>query len=163
MTKITEKLKNVKKESVDIKPLSIHLEEIIPKPVDEVFDAVTDAGKLAGYFALHASESLIEGNTVSWDFGECGKFDVVVKQVRKNELIKLEWFVGGVNCNIEIAFTSLDSHSTKIIINETGWTMKEENVKDAMDRVQGWTNFLDSLKAYILYNADLREGRLAVH
>ena len=161
MENILGKIKNLKKESTEVKPLSIHLEEIIPKPVDEVFDAVIDSGKLTGYFALNASGSLIEGNTVTWDFGECGKFDVVVKQIRKNELINLEWFVGGVNCNINIAFTSIENNSTKIIIDETGWTLKEENIKEAMDRVQGWTNFLDSLKAYVLHNVDLREGRFA--
>ncbi len=161
MAKIIEKIKNAKQEYIGPKPLSLHLEEIIPKPVDEVFDAVIDSGKFTGYFAHNASGNLIEGNTVTWEFGESYKFDIVVKQIRKNELIKLEWFIGGVNCNIEIAFNSLDNNSTKIIINETGWTYKEENVNEALGRVQGWTNFLDSLKAYVTHNIDLREGRLA--
>ncbi len=161
MAKIIEKIKNVEKKYVGPKPLPLHFEEIIPKPVDEVFDAVIDSGKLTGYFALNSSGNLIEGNTVTWDFGECGKFDVAVKQIRKNEMIKLEWFVGGVNTNIEIAFTSLDNNSTKIIINETGWTLKEANIKEAIDRAKGWTNFLDCLKAYVVNNVDLREGRLA--
>jgi hypothetical protein len=59
----------------------------IKKPIAEVFDAVYNPKKLAGYFTTGgASGPLDEGKTVMWDFHDFpGAFPVVVKQSVKTK------------------------------------------------------------------------------
>jgi uncharacterized protein YndB with AHSA1/START domain len=64
----------------------------IRKPVAQVFDAVVDHRKLAGYFIEIGSGPLVTGATVTWKFPEFDEsFPVKVRQVDPNERIVLEW------------------------------------------------------------------------
>ncbi len=141
-------------------PIKAHIEDTIPKPVAEVFNAVIDARKLYQFFVSGASGNLVEGSTVSWDFGKYGKVDVVVKQIVANTIVVFEWAASGTNCTVEMIFESMGPHETAIKIIESGWPMDEEGVKKALGQTQGWTGFIDGLKAYLLFNINLREGRL---
>jgi uncharacterized protein YndB with AHSA1/START domain len=47
-------------------------EDVVLKPLEEVFDAVVDPAVLSGYFISSGSGRLEEGATVEWAFADVG-------------------------------------------------------------------------------------------
>jgi len=133
----------------------------IQRPVAEVFDAVVRPEKLSGYFVKTASGPLEEGVTVKWSFAEVPQpFDVVVRQVVKNERIIFEWPAedGGYNTRVEMAFKTLDDGATLVQISESGWRESEAGIKASYGNAGGWMHMLCSLKAYLEHGINLRAG-----
>jgi len=133
----------------------------IRKPVAEVFDAVVKPEKLSGYFVSKASAPLAEGQTVKWSFVEAPEpFDVIVRQVVRNERIVFEWPTneGGYNTRVEMSFKTLDDGSTLVQISESGWRPTPEGFKSSYDNAGGWMHMLVCLKAYLEYGINLRAG-----
>ena len=133
----------------------------IRKPVAEVFDAVVKPDKLSGYFVRTASAPLAEGTIVKWSFDEAPDlFDVVVRQIVKNERIVFEWPTneGGYNTRVEMAFKTLDDGSTLVQISESGWRPTPAGIKSSYDNAGGWMHMLVCLKGYLEYGINLRAG-----
>jgi uncharacterized protein YndB with AHSA1/START domain len=136
----------------------------IQKPVSEVFDAVYNPSKLSGYFTNGgAVGSLDQGATVEWAFeDEPGKrmaFPVTVKEMRKNELIVLEW-EGAPECmtRVEMKFEAAGKNETIVRISESGWDPTDEHLKGSYSNCMGWSHMVSALKAYVEYGIDLRKG-----
>jgi uncharacterized protein YndB with AHSA1/START domain len=133
----------------------------IQKPVAEVFDAVVRPEKLSGYFLQSASGPLVEGATVKWKFAEVPEaFDVVVRQVVKNERIVFEWpsETGGYNTRVEMVFQPLDERNTMVQISESGWRPDPAGIKASYGNAGGWMHMLCCMKAYLEYQVNLRAG-----
>jgi uncharacterized protein YndB with AHSA1/START domain len=133
----------------------------IQKQVPEVFDAVVNPKKLSGYFVQKASAPLAEGATVRWKFPEFDEeFDVVVRQVIKDERIVFEWEAaeGGYNTRVEMAFKPLDDKSTMVQITESGWKDDPKGIESSYGNCGGWMHMMACLKAYLEYGINLRSG-----
>ncbi|AGC46351.1 hypothetical protein MYSTI_05063 [Myxococcus stipitatus DSM 14675] len=133
----------------------------IQKPVSEVFDGVVNPRKLSGYFVKTASAPLVSGTTVKWSFAEApDAFDVVVREVTKDERITLEWEAaeGGYNTLIEMNFKPIDAGNTLVQIRESGWKADEKGFKSSYDNCGGWMHMMTCLKAYLEHGINLREG-----
>ena len=134
----------------------------IRKPPSEVFDAVVNPKKLSGYFVRESTGPLVEGVTVKWSFDEAPEqFDVVVRQVVKNEAIIFEWpsNTGGYNTRVEMRFAPLDDGATLVQISERGWKGDESGIKASYDNNGGWTHMLCCMKAYLEHGGiNLRAG-----
>jgi uncharacterized protein YndB with AHSA1/START domain len=133
----------------------------IRKPVTEVFDAVVRPEKLSGYFLQTASGGLAEGATVKWKFAEVAEeFDVVVRNVVKNERIIFEWPAasGGYNTRVEMIFKPLDDQNTMVQISESGWREDPAGIKESYGNAGGWMHMMCCLKAYLEYGINLRAG-----
>jgi len=132
----------------------------IKRPVAEVFDAVYNPKKLSGYFTTGgASAPLDEGKEVMWDFHDFpGVFPIYVKQSIKNERIVFEWAnQAGGNTRVEINFEALDEISTKVKINESGWSEDQKSLSASYGNCMGWSQMLCALKVYVEYGKNLRE------
>ena len=136
----------------------------IRKPAAEVFDAVVNPKKLAGYFVAKATGPLEAGKTVKWSFPEpqfSTPFDVTCREVVKNERIVFEWpspeGSGGMN-RVEMTFTPLDAGNTMVAISESGWSDTEKGYERAFGNNAGWMHMVMSLKGYLEYGINLREG-----
>jgi uncharacterized protein YndB with AHSA1/START domain len=71
-----------------------------------VFDAVANPKKLGGYFVQKASGPLVEGATVKWKFPEFpDEFDVVVREVVKDQRIVLTWPAAGGDYSTRVGRT----------------------------------------------------------
>lgn len=143
--------------------LKFQVQTKIQKPVNEVFDAVYNPEKLNKYFIKSSTGPLDEGTTVLWNFPEMQwdmQFPVIVKKVVKNELIVLEWQAqdGEYNTTVEMVFEPLEDNSTFVKISESGWKETEEGLKSSYSNCQGWMHMSCSLKAYIEYGINLRQG-----
>jgi uncharacterized protein YndB with AHSA1/START domain len=131
----------------------------IQKPVAEVFDAVVDPKKLTGYFIKTSSGPLAEGTTVKWKFAEVPTpFDVIVRQVVKDDRITFEWPAKDYNTKVEMVFKALDTQNTMVQISESGWHGDPEGVKLSYGNAGGWMHMMCCLKAYIEYGINLRAG-----
>lgn len=136
----------------------------VARPIDEVFDAVRDPGKLSGYFTTGgASGPLEEGATVTWDFADFpGAFPVYVRKVDAPRLIVFEWPREGEEMTeVRIEFEPLDDGSTMVRISEGTWPESQEGLKQSYDNCMGWMQMLSCLKAYVEHGMNLREGFFA--
>jgi uncharacterized protein YndB with AHSA1/START domain len=133
----------------------------IRKPVAEVFDAVADDKKLAGYFVGDASGPLVAGQTVKWKFPELPDYyPVDVVEVSRPNSIVLAWGAadGDYKTRIEMAFKALDGGDTMVSISESGWRETAAGFKAAFGNSGGWMHMMCGLKASLEYGINLREG-----
>jgi len=134
----------------------------IAKPVADVFDAVVNPAKLSGYFTTigGASAPLVAGATVMW----WGEVPVEVDEVSKDKRIVLRWDASvpegapGYKTRIEMNFEPLDDGGTLVTIAEAGWHEGENGLKKSYLNCEGWTQMLCSMKAFLEYGINLREG-----
>lgn len=134
----------------------------ISKPVAEVFDAVVNPAKLSGYFTTigGASAPLVAGTTVTW----WGEVPVDVDEVSKDRRIVLHWDASvpkgqpGYKTRIEMNFEQLDDGGTLVTIAEAGWQEGENGLEKSYLNCEGWTQMLCSMKAFLEYGINLRQG-----
>jgi|SRR5579871_3533831 len=132
----------------------------IRKPVAEVFNAVVDPKTLTRYFVQTSSGPLVEGATVKWVFAEAQDhpFDVIVREVRKNERVVLEWPGGhGYQTSVTMEFKPLDGENTMVQISESGWHA-DSPLSLACGNAGGWMHMMCCLKALLEYDVRLRAG-----
>ncbi|MGO4839047.1 SRPBCC domain-containing protein, partial [Rhizobiaceae sp. 2RAB30] len=128
----------------------------------EVFDAVVNPTKLSGYFTTigGASAPIVEGTTVTW----WGEVPVEVDEVSKDKRIVLRWDASvpqgepGYKTRIEMNFEPLDDGGTLVTIAEAGWHEGENGMKKSYLNCEGWTQMLCSMKAFLEYGINLRDG-----
>lgn len=144
--------------------LKFKVQTKIQKPVAEVFDAVYSPEKLSGYFTNGgASAPLDEGTTVEWAFADNPgddkmKFPVVVKTMKKNELIELGWEgAKGLDTHVRMEFDAVGDE-TIVRISETGWRETQDDLNSSYLNCMGWSHMISALKAYVEYGIDLRKG-----
>ncbi|MBX2993472.1 MAG: SRPBCC domain-containing protein [Bdellovibrionaceae bacterium] len=147
--------------------LKFEVKARIQKPLAEVFDAVYNPKKLAGYFTTAgASAPLDEGQTVMWEFADFpGPFPVVVQQMVKNERLVFLWDAASpakdgkpYKTTVEIKFEALEPQNTLVTISEFNWEDSENGYKDSRGNLGGWMHMLTCMKAYVEHGINLRTG-----
>jgi uncharacterized protein YndB with AHSA1/START domain len=134
----------------------------IRKPVAQVFDAVVDHRKLAGYFIEVGSGPLVAGATVTWKFPELDEsFPVTGREVVPYERLAFTWgsMTGGEN-SVEFVFKPMNGEETMVQVTESGWPDTPEGVKASQGNAGGWMFMLTALKGYLEYGINLRAGGL---
>ncbi len=129
----------------------------INKPIAEVFDAVINPKKITGYFCEKADAPLVEGQTVTWTWGN-HEPKVRVRQIVPNSKIVIEWpaETGGLS-TAEMSFSTLEDGRTMISITESGWPKSDDGLKASYKNCSGWQHMLSCMRAYLLHNIDLRK------
>jgi uncharacterized protein YndB with AHSA1/START domain len=139
--------------------MDVNVEDVINKPVAEVFSAIVEPAHMVHYFISGADKALIAGQTVNWDFADVGaRVAVKVIDIQLNRRILVEWHASGVDTRVEISLSVLNAHKTALKITESGWAMDETGVAQALQQAIGWTDFCCCLKAYLLFGVNLRAG-----
>lgn len=134
----------------------------IARPPAAVFDAVVNPASLSAYFTTvgGASAPLVQGTTVTW----WGEVPVTVDAVEAPARIVLRWPAHGsagetaYRTRIEMRFEPLDDGATLVTIAETGWRRGEPGERNSYLNCEGWTQMLCSLKAWLEYGINLRDG-----
>lgn len=142
--------------------LNIRVSGRIGRPVGEVFDAVVNPKKLSGYFTTvgGASAPLVQGTQVTW----WGYAPVEVEKVVPERSIVLRWDggkdAGGATYKtvVEMTFDALEDGGTMVTIAESGWRDDEAGRRGTYLNCEGWTQMLCSMKAFVEYGINLREG-----
>ncbi|NJN52745.1 MAG: ATPase [Gammaproteobacteria bacterium] len=139
----------------------------IARPVDDVFDAVVDPGRLSGYFTTGGAKGRLEtGATVTWDFHDFpGAFPVKVVKVEKNRQIVLRWEAapepdesGSKDTTVTMTFEALDDGRTLVTIAEEQWRPNAAGLKSSYSNCEGWTQMLCAMKAFVEHGINLRQG-----
>jgi uncharacterized protein YndB with AHSA1/START domain len=145
----------------------------IGKPVHEVFEAVADPAKLSKYFTTGGAKGRLEpGATVMWSFHDFpGEFPVEVVEVVPDREIVLRWEAhdgdlsageadvhAGYQTTVTMSFEPLEDGRTLVSISEEGWRQTAGGLKASYNNCEGWTQMLNSLKAWLEYGINLREG-----
>lgn len=131
----------------------------IQKPIHDVFEAIADPAKMAGYFISKGSERMADGRIIMWRFPEFNmEFPIRVNKVEENKYISYYWEVDQLELLVEINLLSVDSDSTLVKVTEKSRENDEAGIKWLMQNTEGWANFLACLKAYLEYGINLRKG-----
>ena len=128
----------------------------IQKPVEEVFEAILNPDIMSQYFISKGSGRLEEGAEVHWEFPEFeGSFPVSVQEIKKNELISFVW---DPDSFVEIRLERGKNGDTVVRVSEEGHQNDEAGIKWLVGQTEGWTNFLNCMKAWLEYGIHLRKG-----
>jgi uncharacterized protein YndB with AHSA1/START domain len=132
----------------------------VPKPVGEVFQAIVDPDKLAKYFVSNANAPLAPGRQVTWTFTDVGaELAPEIEAVEPDKLIVFTWEASGQKARVRIELAPFDAGSTKIHIVESAFPMNEECVQRTLEQTEGWTDFINCMRAYLEVGVQLRKGR----
>ncbi len=134
----------------------------IARPVETVFEAVTDPRQLSAYFTTGGSSGrLREGAKVLWKFGDSpGEYPVEVTKIVPNERIEFTWEAEADTylTQVIMTFEALDGGQTLVRIAEGVWNPDPKGLKNSYGNCYGWTQMLCCLKAHLEYQVNLRQG-----
>ena len=141
--------------------LVANVQDRILASTDEVREAIVDPDHMSGYFISDGDKRMRSGVSVHWEFGDVGRaLDVDVIEV-DDERIHFHWDASGVRTLVKIEMQSDDTTSTVVKVTESGWSNDDDGIARALAQTAGWTDFLCSLKAFVVHGINLREGRTA--
>jgi uncharacterized protein YndB with AHSA1/START domain len=142
--------------------LAAHVRDRVMEPAQKVFEAIVDPDEISGYFTSSASGRLEAGRAVEWRFADVGgMLKVLVEDLQPGRSVSFNWTASGVPTQVQISLLDEAAASTLVDITESGWPMDEDGVGRALGQTQGWTDFICSMKAYLMCGVRLRTGRTA--
>jgi uncharacterized protein YndB with AHSA1/START domain len=131
----------------------------ILKPAGEIFEAIVNPELMSKYFISASTGKMESGKTLIWTWPDFdGEIQIKVGKVEKDKVVFFEWNGSGNNCVVVITLESKTENKTLVVINESEWPADYKGAKQCMGQVEGWTNFLCCLKAYLEYGINLRVG-----
>jgi|WetSurMetagenome_2_1015567.scaffolds.fasta_scaffold32776_5 uncharacterized protein YndB with AHSA1/START domain len=131
----------------------------ILKPVHNVFESIIDPEKMSKYFIAGSTGRMESGKTIIWTWPDFdGEIEIKVGKIEKDKVVSFEWNGSNANCVVVITLEAKDENKTFVKITESEWPADYKGANQCMGQVEGWTNFLCCLKAYLEYGINLRVG-----
>jgi uncharacterized protein YndB with AHSA1/START domain len=121
------------------------------KPVNEVFEAIVDPGKMANYWFLSGTDRVAQGKTITWKYDEYGAEGVIkVSEVENNRKIVFSWGEEGEETIVTITLDAFDPATTIIEVIESGFKEDDPDLLNKMvGQKGGWVYMLTCLKGYL--------------
>jgi uncharacterized protein YndB with AHSA1/START domain len=131
----------------------------ILKPANEIFEAIVNPEKMSKYFISGSTGKMESGKTLTWTWQDFGaELQIKVGKVEKDKTVSFEWSGSGVECVVVITIEPKNENQTLVKITESDWPADYKGATQCMGQVEGWTNFLCCLKAYLEHGINLRVG-----
>ena len=131
----------------------------ILKPAGEIFEAIVDPEIMNKYFISTSTGRIESGKSITWTWEDFeGEHEIKIGKIEKDKTVSFEWNGSGVNCVVVITLEPKGENKTLVKITEADWPADYKGANRCMGQVEGWTNFLCCLKAYLEYGIDLRVG-----
>ncbi len=130
----------------------------IEKPINEVFKAFTDNEMLTKYFVTSASAPIkAAGDKITWSWGE-HKTEIKVTEFEENKKVAFTWpgFKVNYDINVTFIFEEVDG-KTRVSVTEEGYKNDDDGINSSFMNNAGWKEMLLSMKAWVMYNVDLRK------
>lgn len=126
----------------------------------DAFEAIVDPDQMSHYFISKSTGRIEEGANLIWQFPEFDmEFPVRVDEVRPDEFISWYWKdPEGNETKVEVTLRTMDDASTFVTVIEKSRDNNEKGIQWLKSNTEGWANFLASLKAWLEYGINLREG-----
>ena len=130
----------------------------IDKPISEVFKAFTDKEIIAKYFVSSASATIrAVVDRITWSWGE-HKTEIVITEFEENKKIAFTWPGYKVDYDVHAVFIFEEvDGKTRVSVTEEGWKDDEAGINSSLMNNAGWKEMLLGLKAWVMYNVDLRK------
>ena len=143
-----------------MKKLEIKAAIQIQKSPEEVFEAITDPGKMKNYFISESSGPMEKGKELIWKFPEFeGEVSILVKNIVPKELISFVWEgAKAKKLQVDIVLHQMPDNSTVVKITEGKMEIDKAGIEWFGGNTEGWATFLACLKAYLEYGINLRKG-----
>jgi len=123
----------------------------IKATLQEVWENVVKAENIRQYFTVDAIGDLDKIGYVTW-YWTSGADLIRVLEVEEKKRIKFEWNGNNVDYKITCEFKFEEKDGKTIVrINEWGWENNEKGIQSSYANCSGWTEYLDTLKVFILY------------
>jgi uncharacterized protein YndB with AHSA1/START domain len=131
---------------------------LIRRPVAEVFEAIVNPEVTTHFWFTRSSGRLEPGAQVQWDWEMYGaSAQVRVLEIEPDRRILLEWGGDGSYTTVDWHFTALDTSSTFVEVENTGFGGSADAiVAEALDCMGGFSFTLAGLKAYLEHGIELR-------
>jgi len=133
----------------------------IAKPGHEVFEAIVDPAMISKYFLSSSSGRMEEGKTLTWKFPELDMtFPIRVDKTNKDKYISYYWtdFEDNTETHVEITLEPRENNMTFVSVTEKSRDNNEKGIKWLKGNTEGWSGFLNCLKAYLEYGINLRKN-----
>jgi len=132
----------------DPKTITARTEQLVRKPVREVFAAFVEPHLLVQFWLASASAPLVAGGKAQWEFMVEGAADEVeVLALERDRLIRVRWSDGSVT---GWTFTARGADETVVKIEQSGFGGTEaEAIATALEATQGYTIVLCGLKVLL--------------
>ncbi|MEO8512365.1 MAG: SRPBCC domain-containing protein [Ignavibacteria bacterium] len=130
----------------------------ISKPLPEVFKAFTDNEIISKYFVTAASAPIkAVGDKITWSWGE-HKAEIVITEFVENKRVAFTWPGYKVDYDLNCLFEfEIVDDKTRVVVTEEGWKDDEAGINSSLMNNSGWKDMLLSMKAWVMYNIDLRK------
>lgn len=142
---------------IDVRVDTAALKLAITKSVAEVRDALVDPTRLAKFFVSKSSGRIEPGAKLVWEWADFGATSNVRVREATDDKIVFLWNGPENPTQVEMRLAAHDG-GTKVEIVEHPIELSAAGVKQALDRVGGWTHFCCCLVAYLEHGIDLRRG-----
>ena len=125
---------------------------LIRKSISEVFEAFVDPAITSKFWFTRGSNSLREGETVTWYWDMYGvSAEVSVHAVEINRRILITW-----PTPVEWTFTPRTEETTFVTVTASGFTgTGDEKVAQALDSMGGFSYALAGCKAFLEHGVQL--------
>lgn len=131
----------------------------ILKSTSEIFEAIVKPDKMNKYFISTSTGRMESGKTLIWTWQDFdGELEIRVGKVEKDKVVSFEWGGSGETSVVVITLEQKSEKHTLVKITESDWPADYKGANQCMGQVEGWTNFLCCLKAYLEYGINLRAG-----
>lgn len=133
---------------------------VINAPVDIVFKAITDPTELTNWFPDQAILEPRIGGKVRFTFNKDSSKEIdrdyspegIIKEFIPNKRVSYTWQHKDLPEFPETIVTweleEIDHNKTRVVLNHSGFTGKEEGKVAFKEHDQGWSYFLDRLEKY---------------
>jgi uncharacterized protein YndB with AHSA1/START domain len=136
--------------------LGIEVSNTYPVPAERLWDAITKARHVQAFFVEKVEGDFTpELTPVIWGWKRWGRHTLWPTTVQKRKKLEFRWADHTGKYLTTVTFTLRKKGKlTELGIRERGW--KQSDLANAFDNCNGWTTFLDYLKAYLMKGIDLR-------
>lgn len=133
----------------------------ILKPSGEIFEAIVNPEIMSKYFISRSTGRMESGKTLTWTWDDFdAELAIKVGKIEKDKTVSFEWNGSGADCVVVITLEPKYENKTLVKITESEWAADYKGANQCMGQVEGWTNFLCCLKAYLEHGINLRVGAL---
>jgi len=143
---------------------TVHQHITVQAPADEVYQALTEADKLEGWFPSQVRSDPRQGGSYRFEFqypeeGKGGTQEGKYLAVEPGQQVSYTWKAGGNETRVVFTLTPL-GEKTEVDLQHTGFgsSPEAEKVRDMHGDV--WNAYMTNLKSYLETGEDKRTAML---
>ena len=145
---------------------TIELERTIDASPEAVFRALTDAGELARWWTTSAESDAKTGGAYSYrfEFEDASRNHTYTGEyieVKAGEQVRYPWQTGLGPTEVDFTVAPADG-GARVRLSHSGWGEGDEWDASVQMHEEGWSFFLDNLKAYLERGEDNRASAMGM-